>query len=152
MIFNLGVIKKTRNNHQPKKNLILRVIKQCLLKSYNVINIEIMFVSASLSEELNLKFRGRDNPTNVISIEYRDDREQFNILNGELYICDSVIIKEAASQKKDILSPYIHMIIHGVLHIQGLDHIKDKDALYMESLEVELMSKCGFSNPYIVLE
>ena len=71
------------------------------------------------------------------------------LLQGELILCDDVIVAEANEQNKNILAHYAHLILHGMLHIQGMDHIHDVDAVEMESLEIELMSKLGFDNPYL---
>ena len=72
------------------------------------------------------------------------------LLQGELILCDDIVAAEAIAQNKDILSHYAHLILHGMLHLQGMDHINDADAVVMESLEIELMSKLGFANPYFV--
>ena len=149
-MFNINVVKQIRNNFQPKKPQIIEVIKKSLLRDYNVINIEIVFVSLQTSQELNNKYRGQNKPTNIISIEYKESRDNFNILNGELYICDDIILQEASKQDKLLESHYIHMIIHGILHIQGLDHINDNDAKIMENKEIMLMNDFGFANPYLI--
>ena len=149
MILNIGVIKEVRKSHQPKKDLILKVIKKCLVKRYNFVNMEIIFVSLNKSQQLNFQFRQKNSPTNVISIEYQEDRDAFNILNGELYLCDEIVVQESLQQNKTILSHYIHLLIHGILHIQGFDHIKDEDAVVMEQKEIMIMQQLGYNNPYL---
>ncbi len=150
MILNIGVIKQVRKSHQPKKNLIVKVIKKCLVKRYNFVNIEIVFVSLAKSQQLNFEFRQKNNPTNIISMEYQEQRDEFNILNGELYLCDDIIMQESLQQDKTILAHYIHLLIHGILHIQGFDHIKNDDAEIMERQEIMIMHQLGYANPYLV--
>ena len=149
MIFQVNLTKYVRKSHQPKLNQVKSYIKQSLVTSFNVLSIGVTIVSAKTSRELNLKYRNRDSPTNVISLEDRSTQEEFNILQGELILCDEIIVNEAGVHK-DILAHYAHMIVHGVLHLQGFDHLHDKDAEQMECLEIKILKELGFSNPYKV--
>ncbi len=147
MIFQVSLTKNIRKLYQPKLNQVKSYIRHSLVKEFNVVNISTVIVSAKVSRELNLKYRGRDYPTNVISLEDRGTREEFNILQGELILCDEIIVNEA-KQIANIDAHYAHMIVHGVLHLQGFDHIQDNEATYMEDLEAQILKKLGFDNPY----
>ncbi|HLX52623.1 MAG TPA: rRNA maturation RNase YbeY [Aquella sp.] len=147
MIFQVSLTKYVRKPYQPKLNQVKSYIRQSLVKKFNALNIDVVIVSAEVSRELNLKYRGRDYPTNVISLEDRSTREEFNILQGELILCDEIIVDEAKIIT-NIEAHYAHMMVHGVLHLQGFDHIQDGDALQMEDLEVQILKKLGFDNPY----
>ena len=72
---------------------------------------------------------------------------ELNLL-GDLVICVNVIEQEATEQNKPIMAHWAHMVIHGCLHLTGYDHISDDEALEMESLEIDILSKLGFNNPY----
>ncbi len=74
------------------------------------------------------------------------------MLTGELILCDEIILHEAREQKKSILDHYAHMLVHGMLHLQGLDHIVEADALYMEQLEIDILSQFAIKNPYVIVE
>ncbi|MCC2626260.1 MAG: ybeY [Burkholderiales bacterium] len=147
MIFQVSLTKNIRKPYQPKLNQVKSYIKHSLVKKFGVINIAIVIVSTKVSHELNLKYRGRDYPTNVISLEDRSTREEFNILQGELVLCDEIIVNES-KQLGNIEGHYAHMIVHGVLHLQGFDHIQDDEAMRMENLEVQILNDLGFANPY----
>jgi len=147
MIFQVSLTKYVRKPYQPKLNQVKSYIRQSLVKKFNVLNIDVVIVSAEVSRELNLKYRGRDYPTNVISLEDRSTREEFNMLQGELILCDEIIVNESKIVT-NIEAHYAHMIVHGILHLQGFDHIQDDDALQMEDLEVQILKNLGFNNPY----
>ena len=72
-------------------------------------------------------------------MEYADSREQFNLLSGEIILCDEVIVAEATNQAQSVLKHYAHMLIHGVLHLQGYDHQNNADAEQMETLEAQIL-------------
>lgn len=148
-MINFSLSKKVRRSYQPKRIDISKWLHASLIHKYNSVYIDIAIVDSQTSKFLNNQYRQKDNPTNVISLEYNDTRDEFAILTGELYLCDEVIVNEALSQNKDILSHYAHMIVHGLLHLQGLDHIKLKEAHHMESLEINILKKFGIKNPYI---
>lgn len=100
------------------------------------------------SAQLNYNYRNKNYPTNVISLEYSESRDEYAHLYGELILCDSIIVKEAVEQNKSVAAHYAHMIIHGILHLQGLEHDTDEKAEYMENLETQIMQKLGLTNPY----
>ncbi len=147
-MFNCSLIKHVRRDYQPKKQDVVKWIKSTLLKPYTSVYVEVIIVDKSMSQKMNLEYRGKDYPTNVISLEYAESRDKFMLLQGELILCDDVIVAEAKTQNKDVFAHYAHLIIHGMLHLQGMDHIVEPDAVVMESLEIELMNKLGFANPY----
>lgn len=145
MISQVSLTKCVRRAYQPKLNQVKSYIKHSLIKKYNVLVIEVSIVSAKSSGELNLKYRNRDYPTNVISLEYRNTQEKFNMLQGELILCDEIIVNEA-NGVEDIARHYAHMIIHGVLHLQGFDHVKDDEAVQMENSEARILRELGFGS------
>lgn len=93
--------------------------------------------------KLNKKYRGMDKPTNVLSFELGDD-----LLLGDIYISLDTVKREAAAENISIAEHTAHMVVHGMLHLQGYDHIKDSDAKIMESKEIIIMKKLGYKNPY----
>ncbi|MCF6253770.1 MAG: rRNA maturation RNase YbeY, partial [Thiomicrorhabdus sp.] len=76
------------------------------------------------------------------------DRGGENFYLGDLAICADVVKQEALAQHKTLEAHWAHMIVHGTLHLQGFDHIEEADALEMEALEVKIMRKLGYANPY----
>ena len=98
--------------------------------------------------ELNHRFRNKPGPTNVLSFACEPiEGIPMNVL-GDIVVCAPIVEQEAVEQRKSIEAHWAHMIVHGVLHLLGYDHIKTADALAMEAEENRLLSGFGFSNPY----
>jgi probable rRNA maturation factor len=109
----------------------------------------IRLVDEAESHELNMTYRGKDRPTNVLSFPFEcpPEIDDFPLL-GDLVICRQVVEKEATEQKKTTEEHWVHMVVHGCLHLLGYDHIDDAEAEEMEALEVELMAAMNYANPY----
>lgn len=123
----------------------------------------IELVSNEQSQELNRDYRGKDKPTNVLSfpgVEPDDLPDAFKfsaqggppVILGDLIIADAVVTAEAAEQRKRVENHLTHLVVHGVLHLLGYDHINDSDAEEMETLETEILASMGISDPYGVIE
>lgn len=110
--------------------------------------ITIRIVDEAESHELNLTYRGKDRPTNVLSFPFECPEEVELPLLGDLVICRQVVEKEAAEQGKPLLAHWAHMVVHGSLHLLGYDHIEDEEAEEMEALETQIMQGLGFDDPY----
>lgn len=109
------------------------------------------------SHKLNLEYRKKDKPTNVLSFPSDIPDEMAKFLDsfpiGDLVICIPVVLQEAQEQNKAPLTHFTHMLVHGTLHLMGYDHeTSDEDAEEMEALEIEILAKLGFDNPYTVQE
>jgi probable rRNA maturation factor len=113
------------------------------------VNLEqtIRIVDEAESEALNGKFRGKFNPTNVLSFPADSPFPDYDNF-GDLVICQPVIEREAMEQAKDKESHWAHMVVHGMLHLQGLAHENEDEAGKMEALEIKILSTLGYSNPY----
>lgn len=144
-----SLTKSIRRSYQPKRQIVIKYITRALLKKYSIISINVIIVSSDDSRRLNKQYRDKDKPTNVISLAY--DNDGLNILTGDLILCDDIIVNEAMKQNKSYEAHYAHMIVHGILHLQGLDHINATEATHMESLEINILKSLGFNNPYYVL-
>ena len=111
--------------------------------------VTVRIVDESESYQLNHEYRGKDKPTNVLSFTFEVPIEIEIDLLGDLIICKQVVEQEAKEQSKPLMAHWAHMVVHGSLHLLGYDHIEDKDAEEMESLETEIMQSMGFDDPYI---
>lgn len=109
----------------------------------------VRIVDEEESHHLNLTYRGKDKPTNVLSFPFECPDEVELALLGDLVICRQVVEREAEEQEKPLMAHWAHMIVHGSLHLLGYDHIEDDEAEEMESLETEIMLGLGFTDPYI---
>lgn len=109
----------------------------------------IRIVDEEESQSLNHSYRDKDKPTNVLSFPYEQAPGMHVPLIGDLVICAPVVIQEALEQKKTAEAHWAHMVIHGTLHLLGYDHIEMDEAEQMEKLEVTLLAKLGYANPYL---
>ena len=101
------------------------------------------FVDDEESQHLNDTYRGKNKPTNVLSFPYEDEP-----LMGDIVFCPNVILREARDQGKTVQAHMAHLVVHGMLHLMGYDHLNDRDAKEMESLETEILADLGFADPY----
>ena len=108
--------------------------------------ITIRIVTANESKKLNNYYRNKNKPTNVLSFPFiAHPGVKINYL-GDIVICAAVVRSEAKTQKKTFIAHWAHMTTHGVLHLLGYDHIKNKDADEMENLENMIMKNLGYCN------
>ena len=112
--------------------------------------ISVRIVSAAESAELNLCYRGKEGPTNVLS--FPADIPEFveSTLLGDIVICAAIVRKEANEQHKTLEAHWAHMLVHGTLHLLGYDHIKENEAETMEALETTILGKLNFPPPYLL--
>ncbi|CBY85750.1 MULTISPECIES: rRNA maturation RNase YbeY [Haemophilus] len=115
----------------------------------NEVEMTVRIVDEAESHELNLTYRGKDRPTNVLSFPFECPDEVELPLLGDLVICRQVVEREAAEQEKPLMAHWAHMVVHGCLHLLGYDHIEDDEAEEMESLETQIMQGLGFDDPYL---
>jgi metalloprotein, YbeY family len=113
------------------------------------VEMTVRIVDEAESHALNLNYRGKDRPTNVLSFPFECPDEVELPLLGDLVICRQVVEREAQEQDKPLMAHWAHMVVHGSLHLLGYDHIKDDEAEEMESLETQIMIGLGFVDPYL---
>ncbi|MGY4041910.1 rRNA maturation RNase YbeY [Aeromonas hydrophila] len=111
--------------------------------------VTVRIVDEAESNELNLTYRGKDKPTNVLSFPFEAPPGLELPLLGDLVICRQVVEHEAAEQGKPLMAHWAHMVVHGSLHLLGYDHIEDDEAEEMEALERDIMQELGFADPYL---
>ena len=113
------------------------------------VEMTVRIVDEAESHELNLNYRGKDRPTNVLSFPFECPDEVELPLLGDLVICRQVVEREAQEQDKPVMAHWAHMVVHGSLHLLGYDHIEDDEAEEMESLETQIMTGLDFADPYL---
>ena len=106
--------------------------------------ITVRLVDAQESRKLNRDYRGLDHATNVLTFGYQ--REPAVV--ADLIVCSAVVRREAARQHIDLQAHYAHMLVHGALHAQGMDHQSDAEAQMMEAAESRILLALGFEDPY----
>jgi probable rRNA maturation factor len=123
------------------------------LWSNKPLSLGLRIVDGNESSRLNLAYRHKDYPTNVLSFASDlpaaivDTLDEFPL--GDLVICAPVVSREALEQNKEPAAHWAHMLVHGMLHLYGFDHQNDEDAETMEALEKSILAQIGFSDPYL---
>lgn len=116
------------------------------------VTVSIRIVDAPESAQLNQVYRSKSGPTNILSFPFEVPAGVPNELLGDLAICAPVVEREAKAQGKPAEAHWAHMVVHGILHLRGYDHIEDADAERMEALEAEILGRLGYPDPYLVDE
>jgi probable rRNA maturation factor len=106
-------------------------------------NVTLRIVGEAEGRRLNARFRKKQKATNVLSFAYGDG-------SGDVILCHPVIAREARAQGKTLAAHYAHMVVHGILHLRGYDHEKNRDARRMERREIRILRRLGFPDPYAV--
>ena len=127
--------------HLPSRQRLRSWAKAALLADAKV---TLRLVGGREGRALNRDFRGKDHATNVLTFAYPD----FEPPSGDIVLCAPVIAKEARAQRKPIEAHYAHLVVHGMLHLQGYDHENNKDARVMETREAKIVVKLGYADPY----
>lgn len=104
----------------------------------------VRLVDEEEGRELNRDYRGKDYATNVLTFVY----EQEPVCQGDLVLCAPVVKREAEEQGKSVDAHYAHLIVHGILHLQGYDHEHEAEAQAMEAVETHIVRKLGYPDPY----
>jgi probable rRNA maturation factor len=145
--FNVFIQNLTHQTAIPNKKQFKTWIKATLKASIKKADITIRIVSKNESAQLNQKYRDKKGPTNVLSFSYQTPNELRTVI-GDLIICAHLVKKEAKAEGKPPLAHWAHLIVHGVLHLQGYDHVKLPEAHKMERQEIRILKNLGFKNPY----
>lgn len=100
------------------------------------------------AKSLNLQYRHIDKATNVLSFPAEIPSQVGINFLGDIVICAPVVEYEVQQQNKASNAHWAHLLIHGILHLQGYDHEEDQAADEMESLEIDILQKLNIPNPY----
>ena len=113
--------------------------------------ITVRFVDEAEARALNRAYRDKDYATNVLTFDYSESEPgaERKINSGDIVICSAVVAREAAKQHKLLIDHYAHLIVHGVLHLQGFDHEDPSDADIMETREAAILKRFRITNPYL---
>jgi len=137
----LSVRYSLKSANQPTRQLIRQWVR---MVEPGAAQVAVCFVGEPEGRELNANYRGKDYATNVLSFPYETEP----VLLGDLVLCWPVVEKEALEQHKSVEAHTAHLVIHGMLHLQGWDHESDDEALQMEAEEREIMQALGYPDPY----
>ncbi len=134
----------------PAATTVRRVAALALIHPAQV---TVRFVGRREGRQLNSVYRNRDYATNVLTFVYDGDgknvRHHKRPLTGDIVLCVPVLRAEASTQGKALIAHCTHLLIHGLLHLQGLDHQRRDEATRMERRETALLAALGYPDPYL---
>jgi probable rRNA maturation factor len=130
--------------------LLKKWAKLPLIEHMESAELTLRFVDSEEIKQLNCDYRKKNKATNVLAfpIILPENIELESPLLGDVIICPEILEQESKELDKPLEEHWAHIIIHGVLHLLGYDHIKDNDAEEMQAFEIKLLAKLGFANPY----
>jgi probable rRNA maturation factor len=132
------------------ENTLIKWAKLPLVAHIDSAELTLRLVDTAEIQQLNRQYREKDKPTNVLAFPSAipDNIKLEYPLLGDVIICPAVLKNESVELNKPLEAHWAHIIIHGVLHLLGYDHIENNDAEVMQSLEIKLLAQLGFANPY----
>ncbi len=121
--------------------------------SLEQVEISLVLADDAMVQGLNRQYRGQDKPTNVLSFAALDGEEDEPLADGPLLLGDVVLAfetarREAVAEDKPLADHLSHLLVHGVLHLLGYDHLADDEAEEMESRERAILADLGIADPY----
>ena len=132
----------------PPEQQFQQWIAAALQEPYHQFEQTIRIVGETEGRELNSRYRGNASATNVLAFPGANELLDYDCL-GDLVICAPVVAAEAGVQGKPVEAHWAHLVVHGMLHLQGFDHQNDVDTRQMEALEIKILDSLGYNNPYI---
>lgn len=152
MNLSIDIQKACASEDSPDEDSIKRWVSAAIRDERDECELSIRIVDELESADFNQRYRGKSGATNVLSFPFDAVTPEPLPILGDLVICAPVLVREACEQHKKITAHWAHIVIHGVLHLLGYDHIEDQDAEQMESLETEIMLVLDFPPPYRILD
>ncbi len=139
--FKLAVQYATDSAEIPTRSQLRRWVSAALMQDAEIV---LRLVDEPEGRKLNHQFRNKDYATNVLTFVY-DNMQPFV---GDIVLCAPIVSHEAQQQHKNLLAHYAHLTVHGVLHLQGYDHIEEAEAAVMEQMETQILARLGYDDPY----
>jgi probable rRNA maturation factor len=134
----------------PENKFITEWANQALDEKHKDAEVTLRVVDINEGQMLNKEWRNKDYATNVLSFPVGETIEQAPNLLGDIVICAPIVEQEAKEQGKTTEAHWAHLIIHGILHLQGYDHESGEEAELMETKEIQILKNIGYANPYNV--
>ncbi len=139
----ITVQRASRAAHLPSDARVRAWARAALARAATV---TVRYVAEAEGRRLNREFRGRDHATNVLTFVYEAPAR--GAVAGDVVICAPVVAREARAQGKAVAAHHAHLLVHGLLHLQGHDHERDDEAARMERRERAILRRLGWPDPY----
>jgi len=141
--FSLTVQYALRDETLPARSQVRRWTRAAAPAGESAV-VTVRFVDSEEGRALNRNFRGQNHATNVLSFPYQPSPQ----IRGDIVVCVPVVLDEARTQEKKPAAHFAHLMVHGMLHLRGYDHETETEAKKMEALEIAILHRLGFPNPY----
>ncbi len=141
--------------HPPHTDItapITRAVKHTIaLFDIGICEVSVVLADDPFVQDLNARYRNKNTPTNVLSFPARDSYMMADMIDtlGDVVLSFDTVIAEAKQQQKPALNHCIHLVVHGTLHLLGMDHGMAAEAEKMENTERQILKKLGIDNPHI---
>ena len=132
----------------PSAMSVRRWVEAALAGHRRNAELSVRFVDSPEGRTLNRDYRGKDYSTNVLSFPVELPPGIRSPLLGDLVICAPVVALEALGQDKALNDHHAHLVVHGCLHLLGMDHDNDAEAEAMEARERRILATLGIADPY----
>ena len=136
----IAIQRASRASHIPSDATLRRWARAALSRD---VTLTLRYVAEAEGRRLNREFRGKAYATNVLTFIY-----SARPLEGDIVICAPIVAREAKAQGKALAAHHAHLLVHGLLHLQGMDHERAADAQRMERRERKILASLGFEDPY----
>ncbi len=150
MSFQIDIENVSSIDSIPDEKSIIKWTKLALGKKHKNAEICLRIIDIDEGQYLNKEWRNKDTATNVLSFPVGETIEHAPNLLGDIVICAPIVEQEAEQQQKNSGAHWAHLIIHGILHLQGYDHMNPEEATVMEEKEIQILKEIGYANPYEV--
>lgn len=147
---NIDIQHSSKENIPVSDDILTQWVSMVLPPEKSHFELTVRLVDRLEITELNRTYRKQDKATNVLAFPSTlpDEIMQLHPFLGDIIICPAVLMEESSAQNTPLIAHWAHIVIHGVLHLLGHDHIKDEDAAMMQAIETQLLKTLGFDNPY----
>lgn len=146
----LCIQRVSRARNLPSDAQLRRFARAALADVVGQCELTLRIVDTTEGAALNAAYRHKSGPTNVLSFPFQPLPGQVSKSLGDIVICAPVVTREALAQGKPLLAHWAHLVVHGVLHLRGFDHMSAVDAERMEALETAILGRLGYADPYAV--
>ncbi len=145
----LDVQRMTKTGYIPSNTEFQTWVEKALTDYRSDAEVVIRVVDSDEISALNEQYRHKQGPTNILSFPFDvPDTVTGIYLLGDIVVCAAVLEKEAQAQKIVLKDHWAHIIVHGIFHLLGYDHINESDALAMEAKEILILQQLSIDNPY----
>lgn len=139
----------TEQDHIPTLAQFEQWVNAALPDTLSPVELTIRLVDTAEGTYLNETYRQKIGPTNILSFPFENEGDELPIpLLGDLVICVPVMLAEAKELGKSVEFHWAHLVVHGILHLLGYDHMQEQEAMLMEGLEYSILQRLGYPNPY----